>query len=572
MQQVIPAPRVQVTQPYAGQKPGTSGLRKKVSEATQPNYLENFVQSIFNTLRKDELKPKNVLFVGGDGRYFNRQAIFSIIRLAYANDISEVHVGQAGLMSTPASSHYIRKVNEEVGNCIGGIILTASHNPGGKEHGDFGIKFNVRTGAPAPEDFTDQIYTHTTKIKEYLTVDYEFEKHINLDQIGVYKFEGTRLEKSHFEVKVVDTVQDYTQLMQKLFDFDLLKGLFSNKDFSFRFDGMHGVAGPYAKHIFGTLLGCSKESLLNCDPSEDFGGGHPDPNLTYAHDLVELLDIHKKKDVGTVPQFGAACDGDADRNMILGRQFFVTPSDSLAVIAANANLIFKNGLLGAARSMPTSGALDKVAAKNGIKLFETPTGWKFFGNLMDAGLINLCGEESFGTGSNHIREKDGIWAVLAWLTILAHKNKNTDHFVTVEEIVTQYWQQFGRNYYSRYDYEQVDSAGANKMMEHLKTKFQYFEQLKQGNKADIYDYVDPVDQSVSKNQGVRFVFGDGSRIIFRLSGTGSVGATIRIYFEQFEQQQIQHETATALANIIKLGLEISDIAQFTGRNEPTVIT
>ncbi|CAD8049364.1 unnamed protein product [Paramecium sonneborni] len=360
--------------------------------------------------------------------------------------------------------------------------------------------------------------------------------------------------------------------MQKLFDFDLLRTLFQNKDFSFRLDGMHGVAGPYAKHILGTLLGCSKESLLNCDPSEDFGGGHPDPNLTYAHDLVELLDIHKKKDVNTVPQFGAACDGDADRNMILGRQFFVTPSDSLAILAANANLIFKNGLLGAARSMPTSGALDKVALKNGIKLFETPTGWKFFGNLMDAGLINLCGEESFGTGSNHIREKDGIWAVLAWLTILAHKNKDADHFVTVEEIVTQHWQQFGRNYYSRYDYEQVDSAGANKMMEHLKTKFQYFEQLKEGNKADIYDYTDPVDQSVSKNQGVRFVFGDGSRIIFRLSGTGSVGATIRIYFEQFEQVDIKHETATALANIIKLGLELSDISNFTGRNEPTVIT
>jgi phosphoglucomutase len=564
------------TKPFSGQKPGTSGLRKKVKEVQQQHYLENFVQAVFNTIPKGDFKAGNILVIAGDGRYYNDQAIKIILRIACANGVDEVHVAQGGLMSTPAASHYIRKLNGGSSqNCMGGFLLTASHNPGGPEN-DFGIKYNAKNGGPAIESFTNEAYQHTTTISEYHIAD-DFTNHIDINKQGRYVLNNVARERKEFVVQIVDSTKDYVDLMEKLFDFARLKKLFSRKDFRFCFDALGGISGPYALAIFRDRLGADASLLVNCQPLPDFGGHHPDPNLVYAEDLVKKMDFKKERlSDDTVPDFGAACDGDADRNMVLGKRFFVSPSDSLAVLVANSESFLAQKPTGAARSMPTSGALDKVAEKLGLKLFETPTGWKFFGNLMDSGLIQVCGEESFGTGSDHIREKDGLWAVLAWLSVLAHKNENTPEgkLVSVEDILQDFWKQYGRNYYSRYDYEEVDLDAANKVMETLQTKFKEFEDLQQGNRADSFEYKDPVDGSVSKNQGLRFIYPDGTRVVFRLSGTGSVGATIRIYFEKYEKDasKVNQDLAEALKDIIDLGLKLSDVQGLTGRKEPTVIT
>jgi len=479
-------------------------------------------------------------------------------------------------MSTPAASNYIRKLNSGSNqNCMGGFLLTASHNPGGPEN-DFGIKYNAKNGGPAVESFTNEAYQHTTTISEYHIAD-DFTNKVDINKQGRYVLNNVARDRKEFVVQVVDSTKDYVELMEKLFDFQKLKKLFARKDFRFCFDALGGISGPYALAIFRDRLGADASLLVNCQPLPDFGGHHPDPNLVYAEDLVKKMDFHKQRlSDDTVADFGAACDGDADRNMVLGKRFFVSPSDSLAVLVANSDAFLAQKPTGAARSMPTSGALDKVAEKLGLKLFETPTGWKFFGNLMDSGLIQVCGEESFGTGSDHIREKDGLWAVLAWLLVLAHKNENTPEgkLVSVEDILQEHWKQYGRNFYSRYDYEEVDTDAANKVMERLQTKFKEFEDLQQGNRADSFEYKDPVDGSVSKNQGLRFIYPDGTRVVFRLSGTGSVGATIRIYFEKYEKDasKVNQELAEALKEIIDLGLKLSDIKGLTGRNEPTVIT
>ena len=537
------------TQPIAGQRPGTSGLRKKVAVFQQPHYLENFVQAIFDSL---EGFAGQTLVLGGDGRFFNDQAIQKIVRMAAANGFGRVLVGQGGILSTPAASCLIRKHQ-----AFGGIILSASHNPGGPE-GDFGIKYNTGNGGPAPEAITEAIYRNTQALERYLTLD---APDLDLSRLGSTLI-GT------MTVEVFDPVSDHAELLSTLFDFDAIAALLRQPGFRLRFDAMHAVTGPYAQALLVQRLGASQDALMNCVPLPDFGGGHPDPNPTYAHELMEVMFA------ADAPDFGAASDGDGDRNMIVGRHFVVTPSDSLAVLAANAQLVpgYASGLKGLARSMPTSGAVDRVAQALGIACHETPTGWKFFGNLLDAGLITLCGEESAGTGSDHVREKDGLWAVLFWLNILAVRGES------VEAIVRDHWRRFGRNFYTRHDYEGVDSAAAKGLMEHLTAQLAALPGQRFGAstvaRADDFSYSDPVDSSVSSGQGIRILFDDASRIVFRLSGTGTEGATLRVYLERYEPDVQQHalETQTALAGLIALADQLAGISVRTGRTHPTVIT
>lgn len=537
------------TQPFNDQKPGTSGLRKSVPAFQKPHYLENFVQAIFDT---QEGYEGGTLILGGDGRYYNRQAIQIILKMAAANGVGKVLVGCGGIVSTPAASCIIRE-----NQAFGGIILSASHNPGGPE-GDFGIKFNGSNGGPAVEKITEAIYARTLVIDRYNIME---AADINLDQPGSFKL-GT------MDVEVIDSVQPYRSLMESLFDFDLIQKLLTSGKFRMCVDSMHAVTGPYASAIFEQRLGAAPGTVVNGIPLEDFGGGHPDPNLVYAHDLVEIMFGEN------APDFGAASDGDGDRNMILGNNFFVTPSDSLAIITANAHLVpgYKGGLAGVARSMPTSQAPDRVAAKLGINCYETPTGWKFFGNLLDAGKATLCGEESFGTGSNHVREKDGLWAVLFWLNILAVRQES------VEDIVRSHWQTYGRNYYSRHDYEEVETEKANQLVDQLQAILPNLKGKQYGSYqveySDNFSYTDPVDNSVSNNQGIRIGFTDGSRIVLRLSGTGTKGATLRIYLESYEPDPTKHnlDPQEALGELITIADEIAQIKTITGRQKPTVIT
>jgi len=537
------------TQPFEDQKPGTSGLRKKVTIFRQANYLENFVQSIFDSL--DSCTGK-LLVIGGDGRYYNLRAIQVILRMAAANGFEKVMVGQNGILSTPAASCVIRKYKAD-----GGIILSASHNPAGPD-GDFGIKFNVPNGGPAPESITDRIFDATRCITRYRTLATD---DIDLSRCGTHLIDG-------MEIEIIDPVTDYAALMEQLFDFDRIHDLLGTAGFSMCFDAMHAVTGPYAQQILCSRLGAPQEFLLNCIPREDFGGGHPDPNLTYAKQLVEIMNGDQ------APDFGAASDGDGDRNMILGKAFFVTPSDSLAILAANAHRIpgYGDGIAGVARSMPTSGAADRVAQKLGIPCYETPTGWKFFGNLLDAGKVTLCGEESFGTGSSHVREKDGLWAVLFWLNLLAIERK------PVKDIVHAHWQNYGRNYYTRHDYEGLDAGRAEQMMETLRKATTTLKGKTYASNlveySDDFSYTDPVDNGVSSHQGIRVGFSDGSRIVYRLSGTGTEGATLRVYLERYEPDvsRQDRDTHEALADLIGIADEIAGIRKHTGRQHPTVIT
>jgi len=536
------------TKPFDDQKPGTSGLRKKVRVFQRDHYLENFVQATLDSV--GDVRGKT-LVLGGDGRFYNRQAIQIILKMAAANGVGRVLVGKGGILSTPAASCIIRKHAAH-----GGIILSASHNPGGPDE-DFGIKYNIGNGGPAPEKVTDAIFASSLEIGEYHILEGSA---VPLDAIGV-------CQQGEMRVEVIDPVADYAELMESLFDFQAIRDLLA-QGFRMRFDAMHAVTGPYAREIIEHRLGAPVGTVMNGVPLEDFGKGHPDPNLTYAKELVEEM-------FGAdAPDFGAASDGDGDRNMVVGNNFFVTPSDSLAVIAANADAApgYAGKLAGVARSMPTSAAVDRVAAKLGVECFETPTGWKFFGNLMDAGRVTLCGEESFGTGSDHVREKDGLWAVLFWLNILARRKQS------VAEIVHEHWVEYGRNFYSRHDYEGVDASAAENMMARLRDRFESLPGEQLGSyivsACDDFSYTDPVDGSVSSGQGIRIMFTDGSRIVFRLSGTGTAGATIRIYLESFELDVAHHDqdAQDALAELIGIANEISSIRNVTGRDAPTVIT
>ncbi|XP_024519277.1 phosphoglucomutase, cytoplasmic 2 isoform X1 [Selaginella moellendorffii] len=592
------------TSPHEGQKPGTSGLRKKVTEFQKENYLHNFVQATFFALGEDKVKGKTIV-VSGDGRYFSREAIQIIIKIAAANGVRRIWIGQNGLLSTPAVSAIIRnRVGQEGEKASGAFILTASHNPGGP-HEDFGIKYNTENGGPALEGLTNKIYETTTTINEFYTADGLPD--VDIAQIGTSSFTGP---DGPFDVEVFDSADDYVKLMKSIFDLSAIKELLARPDFSFCFDGLHGVAGAYATKLFVQELSAKESSLCNCIPKEDFGGGHPDPNLTYAKELVLRMGLGKTGPPADPPEFGAAADGDADRNMILGKRFFVTPSDSVAIIAANAVdsiPYFRSGLKGVARSMPTSAALDVVANNLKLRFFEViglllfllsytrvhvalqvPTGWKFFGNLMDAGMCSICGEESFGTGSDHIREKDGLWAVLAWLSILAYKNKDVPaggKLVTVEDIVRQYWATYGRHFYTRYDYENVDANAAKKVMDHLvelQSSIPDLNKIVSGIRSDVagikeadeFEYKDPVDGSVASHQGIRFLFQDGSRLVFRLSGTGSVGATIRVYIEQYIQDKAKTggDAQETLEPLVDVALKLCKMEEFTKRSSPTVIT
>ncbi len=536
------------TTPFADQRPGTSGLRKKVSVFQQPHYLANFVQSIFNALPDYQ---GQTLVLGGDGRYYNKTAIQIIIKMAAANGFGRVLVAQNGILSTPAASAVIRKYS-----AFGGIILSASHNPAGKD-GDFGIKYNMASGSPAPEAITEAVFSQTKTIREYQIVD-----HADID----LSVQGQTLV-GDMQVEVIDSVSDYAALMADLFDFAAIKKLLAS-DFRFCFDAMHAVTGPYAQVILEQELGAPQGSVINAVPLADFGGGHPDPNLTYAEDLVEKLFADD------APDFGAASDGDGDRNMILGKQFFVTPSDSLAVLTANAHLIkgYQAGLTGVARSMPTSQAADKVAQKLGINCFETPTGWKFFGTLLDANQVTLCGEESFGTGSNHVREKDGLWAVLFWLNILAVRQQS------VADILRQHWAEFGRHFYTRHDYANIDKKQADILMQGLKDQFARLPLHRWGDfeiqHCDDFSYTDPIDHSISREQGIRLLFSNGARIIYRQSGTGTEGATLRVYIENYEPDvsKQQQDSQQALAPLIAVAQDVAKIRELTGREQPTVIT
>jgi phosphoglucomutase len=536
------------TKPFVGQRPGTSGLRKKVTVFQQPGYLENFVEAIFETLGECS---GVTLVLGGDGRFFNRAAIQVILRMAAAHRVGKVLVGRGGIMSTPAVSCVIRKYR-----ALGGIVLSASHNPGGP-HGDFGIKYNIENGGPAPEKITEAIYSNTQTITHYHISD---APPVDIDQIG-----ATRIEQ--MQVEVIDPVADYAELMARLFDFDAIRAMFA-RGFTMRFDGMNAVSGPYAKAIIEGMLGAPAGSVANAVPLEDFGGHHPDPNPVNASELVALMCAPD------APDFGAASDGDGDRNMIVGRGMPVTPSDSLAIIAANATAApgYRAGIKGIARSMPTSTAPDRVAKALGVPSFETPTGWKYFGNLLDAGLVTLCGEESYGTGSDHIREKDGLWAVLFWLNLLAASGRS------VVQIVREHWTRFGRNYYSRHDYEEVDAAGAAALMAALRLRLPALAGQALGEYrvalADDFVYTDPVDKTVASHQGIRIVMTDGSRIVFRLSGTGTEGATIRVYLERYEADPARHDidTQEALAGLIAIANSVAQLQKRTGRDRPSVIT
>jgi phosphoglucomutase len=536
------------TTPYGDQKPGTSGLRKKVPVFQQKNYAENFIQSVFDSL---EGFAGKALVIGGDGRFYNREVIQKAIAMAAANGFGKVIVGQGGILSTPAASNIIRKYK-----AFGGIILSASHNPGGP-HEDFGIKYNIGNGGPAPEKITEAIFERSKAISQYFIDDMG---PVDLDKVGPLQAGGITIE-------VIDPVADYAALMESLFDFEAIARMFKG-GFRMRFDAMHAVTGPYAKEILERRLGAPDHTARNFHPLPDFGGHHPDPNLVHAKHLYDEM-------MGPdAPDFGAASDGDGDRNLIIGRGIFVTPSDSLALLAANAHLApgYKAGLKGIARSMPTSAAADRVAEKLGVGMYETPTGWKFFGNLLDAGRATICGEESAGTGSDHVREKDGLWAVLLWLNVLAVRKES------VKAIVQKHWAVYGRNYYSRHDYEEVETARANALVEGLRGRLGSLPGTSVNGMriaaADDFAYHDPVDGSVSRNQGIRVMFEGGSRIVYRLSGTGTSGATLRVYIERYESDPKKHdvETQVALADLIKAADDLAGIRSHTGRDKPTVIT
>ena len=540
--------RTQAVTPFQDQKPGTSGLRKKVKVFQQPHYAECFIQSVFDCLPD---KVGTTLVIGGDGRFLNRDVIQKALRLAAANGFAKVLVGQGGILSTPAASHVIRKYG-----ALGGLVLSASHNPGGPDE-DFGIKYNIANGGPATEGVTDAIYQRSTRIDRYLILD---GPDIDLDTLGIKSL-------GDLVIEVIDPVTDYAELMQTLFDFPAIAA-YAKAGFTLRFDAMHAVTGPYAHEILERRLGFAPGSVVNGTPLEDFGGGHPDPNLVYAKDLYDLM-------MGPeAPDFGAASDGDGDRNLVIGRGRFVAPSDALAILAANAHLApgYASGLKGVARSMPTSAAVDRVAEALGIKVYETPTGWKFFGNLLDAGMVTLCGEESAGAGSDHVREKDGLWAILLWLNILAVRK------ISVDQLVREHYGLYGRNYYSRYDYEGVDKAAADALVEDLRGKLDALPGTVVSGLtvaiADDFSYTDPVDGSVSKNQGLRVLFEGGSRFVIRLSGTGTVGATLRLYMERYEPAHgdLGADVLERIADLAAAAEALAGISARTGRTEPDVIT
>jgi phosphoglucomutase len=539
------------TTPFKDQRPGTSGLRKKTRVFMQPNYLANFVQSAFNVIRQDNPDlAKETLVVGGDGRYYNREATNLIIRMAAANGFGRLLVGRSGFMSTPAVSAVIRRRR-----ALGGLVLSASHNPGGIDE-DFGIKYNVRNGGPAPENVTEAIFKETLSIDEYLICE---DVEVDIDREGSTKIGET-------EVIVIDPLTDYCELMEELFDFDSLRQHFAG-GFRMTFDAMHAITGPYAQRLLEERLGAPAGTVINAEPLPDFGGHHPDPNLVHAADLVQQLAA------GDGPDFGAACDGDGDRNLILGRNFFVSPGDSLAVIAEHAQTTipaFREGLAGVARSMPTSTSADRVAQALGIHFYETPTGWKFFGSLLDADLVTICGEESFGTGSNHVREKDGVWAVLAWLSILSYTGKS------VEEVVRAHWERFGRSYYQRHDFEGLDADAANKMIAALREKLPaLIDRDLGGDKiktADEFSYTDPVDGSTATKQGIRLILSDGSRVVVRLSGTGTSGATIRLYVERYRNDGGKEDVNEILGPLLRDAKELLRLKEFVGKDEADVIT
>lgn len=549
------AVRAVATTPFPDQKPGTSGLRKRVPVFQQPHYLENFVQCVLDEAAAQAeggTLAGATLVVGGDGRFHNREAVQTILRQCAAAGVSRVLVGRGAILSTPAASAVIR-----ASRAAGGFILSASHNPGGPE-GDFGVKYNMGNGGPAPEHFTDAVAARTRAIAEYRVVD---APDVPLDADGEHRV-------GDMTVAVIDPVAEYARLLEGLFDFDAIRAMFA-AGFRMRFDAMHAVTGPYAREILERRLGAASGTVVNGEPLPDFGGGHPDPNLTYAHELVDELWAED------APDFGAASDGDGDRNMVLGRRFFVTPSDSLAVLAANATLApgYAGGIAGVARSMPTSQAADQVARALGVPCYETPTGWKFFGTLLDAGRVTLCGEESFGTGSDHVREKDGLWAVLFWLNILARRRGEG-----VEQIVRAHWARYGRNYYARHDYEAVASEAAAGVMGHLRGQLLSLPGTALAGRriaaADDFAYTDPVDGSVSAGQGLRLLCEDGSRVVFRLSGTGTEGATLRVYFEAYEPDPARQgqDAQVALAPLVEAALALSELRERTGRTAPTVIT